>query len=91
MPYPFFPLPTFAEFRKIVEEKFDCEYKSLPIDVGEESPEIFHYLERKVNGEMIQCVIFLKDDEVMLPSVIRSTCARLGIDPRDLGIGLDLG
>ena len=91
MPYPFAPLLTFSEFRKIVEENSDCEYKSLPINVGESSPEIFHYLEREVNGEMIQCVVFLKDDEVMFWSVIRSTCARLGIDPRDLDIGLDLG
>lgn len=71
----------FEEFRTRLNSKFQCTLESL---------DGIQYLERNIDGTPIQCVVDLGDDEIMLPSVIRSICRRLKIDPRELDIGFQL-
>lgn len=46
------------------------------------------YFERKVGEETRIAAAHYPDDEVLTFSVIRSVCARLGIDPREFGLEL---
>ena len=51
-------------------------------------PERVHYLERVIDGKAVQCVLISPGGNVdarMTPTVVRSICARLGIDPAFFG------
>ena len=82
MAYPFTSLPSFGEFREILQTRFQCAYKSL---------ENTRYLEREIGDQIIQCVVDLDDSKILLPSMIRNICRRLSIKPEDLDIGFHLG
>jgi hypothetical protein len=90
MAYPMMPWPTFADFRARLVAEFGCTYKELPgqLSVNGCDPETVCYLERKVEDEMRRYAVVLKDDERVAPSVIRSICARLELDPRKFGLTL---
>ena len=94
MAYPFTRLPSLAEFSQALKKKFDCEYKTLPDGGLEDEEGNLHrvkYFERVIDDQTIQCVVVLKDDAILLPSMVLSICARLKIDVKELDIGFDLG
>jgi len=93
MPYPMTPLPSFAEFRQKLESEWNCEYKTLPEKLTDEkgNEHAVRYLERDLGGRVARYVVECDEDEILVPSLIRSICARLEIDPRELNIGFDLG
>lgn len=98
MAYPFGYYLTFLEFRTVLEKNCQCSYKTLDgsvkLTIDEQEPRIFKpaYLERTVNGRLIQCSVeSLTDDDIIMPIQVRRICRRLEIDPRELNISLDLG
>jgi hypothetical protein len=50
-------------------------------------PERVKYFERHINGDILQCAV-IPTAERLTPSVVRSVCARLGIDPAFFGLTL---
>lgn len=82
--------PTFSEFRAKVVEQYGGSYKQLPgslcINDGEPGP-IF-YLERESGGAVRRYSVAIQDSEQLSPSVLRSLCKRLDIDPKDFGLTL---
>lgn len=89
MAYPFTPLPTADEFIKRLAEDFDCEYKSEDVLVNDRTFTI-KYFERNSNGTKETCSIQLRDDTSPLPpSVVRSVCTKLNINPSSFGLHLD--
>ena len=64
MPYPFAPLPTFAELRAILEQEFGCEFKkddSIIVELGDSYP--VTYFERDMGGEVLTCVVVAPKDK----------------------------
>lgn len=90
MAYPMIQFPTFAEFKDRLTSEFGCEYKQLPhsLAVGDGEPQPINYFERVVGGETRRYVVFIPDDERLVPSVIRSICAALRLNPADFGLNL---
>ena len=90
MPYPMIPWPTFAEFRDRLVSEFQCEYKELPdsLALATNDPEPVWYFERAVGDIPRRYAVFIADDEPVPPSVIRSICARLKVDPSAFGLHL---
>lgn len=85
MPYPFLPAITFSEFRQRLIKEFGCKYETLEIP-GVAQP--IRYLERAVGDRKIQRVVTLKENELLLYSVVRSICTHLDIDPALFGLHL---
>ena len=92
MPYPF-GFPSLAGFQRSLKEKFQCEYKTLPSKLKDEegNEHEITYFERNFEQQKLRCVVVLAKTEYILPSVVRSICRRLKINPKDLDIGLHLG
>lgn len=93
MPYPFAPLPTFAELKRILEQEFGCEFKQDFLIFNEVSRDTYSitYFERDMGGEVLDCVVIFPDDEnerVQL-TLLRSIIHRLQLDPRRFGLELD--
>ena len=93
MPYPFAPLPTFAELKTILEQEFGCEFKHDLRVLDEVKNHIYSitYFERDMGGEVLDCVVIFPDDEnerVQL-TLLRSIIHRLRLDPRRFGLDLD--
>ena len=85
MAYPFTPLPTFTDFKKQLENEFNCQFQ---ID-NDRTPFPIQFLERTVDGKKIKCTVnFENENEVLTPSVLRSICTRLNIDPKYFGLHL---
>lgn len=82
-------MPTFGGFREALEQEFDCSFKQIVIpNVNNESFPI-DYFERTVEGKKYLCVVSIENDnEVVTPSVLRSVCKRLKIDPAEFGLHL---
>lgn len=96
MAYPFGFSITFLNFRTLLEARFQCGYEILAnsIAIDEQDGSMFKakYLERAIDGRIIQCSVEgLEDDQLLMPSQVRRICRRLEIDPRQLNIGLPLG
>jgi len=92
LPYPFAPLPTFAEFRRILIQEFGCEFKQefqIINEVNDSYPVTF--FERDMDGEVLTYVVVFPDDENERISLtlLRSILERLRIDPRRFGLELD--
>jgi hypothetical protein len=92
MPYPFVKLPTFAEFRAILEAEFHCQYKQLD-QVSYEDPQgtkhpIF-YFERKVESATYLAAVDIPDTSIVQLTMLRSVCARLRIRLERFGLHLD--
>jgi hypothetical protein len=93
LPYPFAPLPTFAELKRILEEEFGCEFKQDLLILNELNHNTYSitYFERDMAGELLDCVVIFPEDEderVQL-TVLRSVIHRLRLDPRRFGLDLD--
>lgn len=90
MAYPLTAFPKFLEFRKRLEEQFSCHYKQLEgvlySPAGETKP--ISYFERVVEGETLTYVVVIEDDIILTPTVIRSICNHLKIDPTPFGLHL---
>jgi len=82
--------PTFGEFRAKVVAEFGAAYKQLPdsLCINDGEPEPVHYLERSSNGQVRRYAVAIRDDEKLAPSVLRSLCKRLDLDPKDFGLHL---
>ena len=90
MPYPMIQWPRFLEFRERLVAELDCEWKTLPdsLAIGKGEPEPVNYLERIVDGQTRRYAVFIPDNERIPPSVIRSICAQLKVDPAAFGLHL---
>jgi hypothetical protein len=88
--YPLAQMPRFAEFRERLALEFGCTYEQLPdsLVVNDGEPQAVHYLKRVINGVTLTYAVFIGDDERVRPSIIRSACARLQIDPAAFGLTL---
>ena len=53
------------------------------VDVGP-----IHYFQRNVNGEIRTAVVDIGEEEFVVFSVVRSICAKLGVDPKLFGLEL---
>ena len=76
-----------------MEKEFGCEHKSLKDCLKDEAGSMHSigYFERKLGANDVRTAVIeiSEDTEMVLFSVIRSVCSRLGIDPK--AFGLDLG
>jgi hypothetical protein len=87
MPYPLVQLPTWKELIEQLSghgvsfKRSECELKSS------DGCEPISYFEQENVGRYV--VYFDNDQERVMPSVLRSICAALKIDPSEFG--LDLG
>jgi hypothetical protein len=89
--YPFTYLQTVAEFRNRLIQEYNCQLKTTAAK-DKETGQDFNapYMERTIDGEVLQCSFFFEDDnERPLWSVVRSICRRLRIDPSSFGITLE--
>jgi hypothetical protein len=92
LPYPFAQLPTFAEFRVILEQEFGCEFKQefqIINEVNDSYP--VTYFERDMGGRVLDYVVVFPADinERMSLGLLRSIIQRLEIDPKRFGLTLD--
>lgn len=80
--------PTFAEFRDRLVNEVGCKYSQLPasMSIHDSEPKPIFYFERDAGGEMRRYVVAIPDDERLAPSVIRSICRRLAVDPAMFGL-----
>ncbi len=93
MPYPFAPLPTFAELKEILEHEFGCEFKQdlQILNIVNDHIYSITYFERDMGGEILDCVVIFPEDEnerVQL-TLLRSIIHRLRLDPHRFGLDLD--
>lgn len=80
MAYPFAQMPTWGDFRGRLVSKHGCTQRIIKVD-GVDLP----YFERSADGKTHVAVAqALPDERRLTPSVIRSICARLGLDVRDV-------
>jgi len=93
LPYPFAPLPTFAELCQILQDEFGCELKThetLVLNIGDSYP--VTYLERDMDGEILTVSIVLPENrqERIELDFLRSITQRLRLDPSRFGLDLDI-
>lgn len=90
--YPFAPAPTWSDFVDALTQRFGVTVRTHPTTVlvspkGDQLP--LKFLERKADGDTWQVPLQPHDPgDRVLPSVIRSTCTNLGIDPMFFGLTL---
>ena len=82
--------PTFADFRDRLVNEIGCKYSQLPgsMSINDGEPKPIFYFERDAGGEIRRYAVAIPDDERLTPSVIRSICARLAVDPAKFGLNL---
>jgi hypothetical protein len=82
--------PLFTEFRDRLLNEFECKYIQLPgaITIDDGDPKPIFYFEREAGGEVRRYAVAIPDDERLAPSVIRSICRRLAVDPKAFGLVL---
>lgn len=84
------PLLTFPQVRAILTSRFGCSVDSLPAGLGIDtsgnpSPPIYaFYRETEGEGLMMSTIVVKHDDDLVLPTNLRSFLARLGLTPDDL-------
>ena len=90
MAYPMIQWPTFPEFRDRLVNEFACKYIQLPasMTINDGEPKPVFYFEREFRDEVRRYVVAIPDDARLEPSVIRTICKRLGIDPAAFGLVL---
>jgi hypothetical protein len=91
MPYPM-PGMTFGDFLERAENVYGVTQRSLPDRqlVGPRGPEPIEWLEREVEGQVVQVVKpKLDDDEPIAPWLMGNLCRRLGLDAADFGYHLE--
>jgi len=86
--YPFIPLPSFDEFILKLKKKYKCEYKTFSIKLNGKTVKI-EYFERSYYKKKIKCVVSIENkNDIIPPTLLRSICNRLKIDPKDFGLHL---
>jgi hypothetical protein len=91
MAYPFGPPIPYALLLKRLCEDYGCEIRSTKTpyrDPYKDEAVTFRYLYRRTRNAAVR-IAFLPDGEPtreMMPTVVRSICARLGIDNVDFGV-----
>ena len=95
MAYPFHPKTSFAEFKKVLKNDYNCEFiKGCQIhDEDSGNPYSIWYFKREMSGEQFICACEKYDDDDGISfHVIRSICKQLEIDyQKDRLFGLQLG
>lgn len=84
MAYPFIQWPTFGEFRARLIDEFGCEYT----EIGTVNGSAIGCLKRTIDGDDLLYGVVLEDHDRLSPTVIRSICARLGVDVAAFGLTL---
>lgn len=86
MPYPMMEWPRFGNFRRQLETEFGCRY----IDDGKVTVngDRVARLERDIDGETRRYAVYYSDEERLAPTVVRSICAHLRVDPTKFGLTL---
>ena len=82
MAYPFAQLPTFGSFRQRLVDEFDCRCYELEATINGARA---WCLERTVDGQILRYGVTYDTDERLVPSVVRSICARLHVDVKEFG------
>ena len=77
------PWLTFAELRQRLEDDFGCRYIEDGQVPGSGAP--VGWLERNVGGAVRRYAVTYGADFRLAPSVIRSICAQLRVDPAEFG------
>lgn len=92
MAYPFAPCPTFAQFKARLEAEFHCQYKTLERCLRDPhgNTHSVHYFEREASPEDVRHAVveINREDIIVVYSVIRSICSKLGIDHSVFGLTL---
>ena len=90
MAYPMIKWLSFVEFRSKLISEFQCKYLELPhsLAIAGSAPEPIKYFERIVDGTPRRYAVSIADEESIPPSIIRSICARLKVDPAAFGLHL---
>ena len=88
MAYPMVPWPTFSEFRERLVSEFGCRYVHVPDGQMFVNGNPVGELERKVDGKVRRYAVCYDDDYRIAPSVVRSICTQLHVDPDAFGMNL---
>lgn len=84
MAYPMVQWITFGDFRQRLEGEFDCRY------VTDEQVSVngtqFGELERAIGGRTRRYAVSYTDEYLLAPSVVRSICAHLHVNPVEFGL-----
>ena len=80
--------PTFGEIRDLFVNQFSCRQKGGGGELTLNGEPI-RWLERVVEDQMLRHVVTYEDDTPISPRVLRSLCAKLRIDPAEVGLPLD--
>ena len=82
--YPFMQWPTFEELRQRLLDEYGCKY--VPLDGTTLNEAAVYCLERTVDGVVKRYGVMYESDERLAPTVVRSICHRLKVDPREFGL-----
>jgi hypothetical protein len=85
--YPFVPSITFRAFRERLVAEFGCTFHTMggiPIAGG-----AIQFLQRRVAGQFLNVVCCVADEADVAPSVLRSVCRALRVDPAEFGFELE--
>lgn len=89
MGYPFVQFPTFREFRERLENEYNCSFESLERTINNGEIITIFFFVRIIGDRQLRCSIQnFNDDDRIKPSVLRSICERLEIDPIVFGFTL---
>ena len=89
MPYPFIQMLTLGEFITRATSGYKTEIKKINIS-GPRGPIEVRVLVRtgEDGKKKIAVIPDLKDDDHLIPTVLRSLCVQLNIPPKDFGLYL---
>lgn len=87
MAYPMVQWPTFAEFRNRLERDFGCRYVEGGEVVVNGVP--VGWLERDADGSTRRYAVTYSADCRLAPSVVRSICVQLQVDPEAFGLTIE--
>ena len=91
MPYPFLPAITLAELKERLRGSFGV--KCIPVSLQRvkcDSPVSQSYFLRETDHGDVRFIPVPKmhDDDRLTPSVLRSVCLNLGVNPAEFGLHL---
>lgn len=90
--YPFAKIPKFAELKDVLRNNHGCICTGMQVEHLGQLVASSTYIQRKnSDGVPVSCVVNLTDEDSVGFDMIRSICARLEIDVKTIGFGLDLG
>ena len=91
MPYPMAQVPRAGDFIAKAEA-LGAQLRNVDGLVGPRGPAPIRYLQLERDGRVRRTEPLPEsDDEQVFWDLARRLCRQLGLDPRDLDIGLDLG